>query len=66
MFKIERILTKSLIYFILINVILLIKGYINGEMFSAFCLSLSLICPILCGWMTVLWEQNKAKAEKAG
>ncbi|MBO5555573.1 MAG: hypothetical protein J5927_00155 [Oscillospiraceae bacterium] len=59
--KITRILTESVKYLVLINLILLIKGIIcEGPL--PFCLSLSLVCPFLCGCMTVLAERNKAKA----
>ena len=61
--KCLRILTESLKYIVLINLVLAAKGLICGEAFP-FSLSLSLVCPILCGFLAVLAERNRTRAEE--
>ena len=55
----RRILMESLKYIVLINLILTGKSLICGGL--PFTLTLSLVCPLLCGSLAVLTKRNKAR-----
>ena len=62
--NISLIARRSLLYFILIHFAIAISAWVFHSEVS-FSLSLSVVCPILCGILGLLFEKTKPKQDTA-